>query len=113
MMWRSWSDTVDALTEEIRAQAERFAQNHLARDGVPARITRIDHPELPGHLTFLIEQVGEPVVLIDVDADHVLEEAAKISARPGLIFEGIRRAARTIFIDPHLVGPLRRALARA
>ncbi|HET99696.1 hypothetical protein LCGC14_0274020 [marine sediment metagenome] len=99
------------LVEEIRAQAERFAQNHLGSDA-DARITRVDHPDMPGHFTFFIEQPGEPVILITVYADHVLEEVEKITARPGLILEAIRRAARTVFIDPHMVGPLKRALAR-
>ena len=111
MLATTWSDAVSNLVEEIRAQAERFAQAHLSSDA-PALITRVDDPELPGHFTFLVEQLGEPLVLIVVDADHVLEEAAKVSARPGLILEGIRRSARTVYLDQHLAGHLRAALAR-
>ena len=112
MILVSWSETVTELAAEILAQAKRFAENHLASD-MPARITRVDSPEMPGHLTFLVEQTGEPILLIVVDSDHVLEEASKLTARPGLILEGIRRAARMVYIDAPLDEHLRAALARA
>ena len=100
------------LIQEIRAQAERFAQSHLASDA-PALVTRVDHPELPGQFTWIVEQRGEAVVLIVVDADHVLEETAKVNVRADLLAEGIRRAARCVYLDPHLAGHLRAALARS
>lgn len=101
------------LVEEIRAQAERFAQSHLAGGDEPALVTRIDHPELPGQFTWILEQRGEAVVLIVVDADHVLEETSKVNVRADLLAEGIRRAARCVYLDPHLAGHLRAALARS
>ena len=111
-MLSTWSDAVSNLVEEIRAQAQRFAQAHLSSDDAPALITRVDDPDIPGQFTFLVEQFGEPLVLIVVDSNHVLEEAAKVSARPGLILEGIRRSARMVYLDPCLAGHLRAALSR-
>lgn len=112
MMWRIWSDAVQELIEEVKAQARRFALSHLADDD-DARVLAIDDPDEPGHLTFILEQAGEALVLIDVSASHVLEEAATIGARPGLIMEAVRRTARVVFFDAHLVNPVLAALARA
>ena len=92
--------------------ASMFEKMQYLATEADACITRVDHPDMPGHFTFLVEQLGEPVVLITVHVDHVLEEVEKIAARPGLIGEAIRRAARTVFIDAHMVAPLKRALAR-
>ena len=94
------------IAREIRAQAERFAQNHLASDG-PALIKRVDDPEAPGHLTYILTQPGEAVVLIDVDSDHVLEDAVRTKGKDGSLLESIRRAARCIYIDPYLANHLR------
>ena len=112
MIWRSWSDTVSAFAEEIRAQVQEFVENHLASD-LPAHVTRFDNPEIPGQWTYLLEQDGEAIVLIDICMDHVLEEAAKIKASPGMFLEAIRRSARAFFFDPHIAAPLRAALARS
>jgi len=97
------------IAEEIRAQTERFAQNHLASDG-PALIKRVDDPEAPGHLTYILTQPGEAVVLISVDSEHVLEDAVRRRGKGSTLLESIRRAARCIYIDPHLAGHLREAL---
>ena len=97
------------LVEEIQAQTLALALRCAPGVSEHVRVTSVADPEMPNRFTLIVEEVAgdhSELMLVDMDSDHVLE------AQAGAIGEGVRRAAKTLYIGPHLFGPLREALAR-
>lgn len=106
-------DHVVTLVEEVKVQALRFALNCRTGNSGDVRVTSVQDPDTPTHVTFILEETEEgELLLVDVDAEHVMEQISgpdRISA----VFDAVRAAARLVYLDRHLLGPLREALARA
>ena len=104
------------LVEEVKAQAVALALRCAPGLSNQVSITTVADPRMPSRVTIILAELGAgpngELVLVDLDAEHVMEHAHQLDAVPGVLVEGVRLAARLIYIGPHLVGPLREALAQ-
>lgn len=100
------------LAQEIRAQALRFALNCRPGASSEVHVTTILDPRDPDRLTMLVAEGGSgELMLLDVHAGDVLCTVAP--DQPQGIYEALRRTAKLVYLDRHLIGPLRDALGRA